>query len=201
VDPVIPPVTNEVAPVVLQDATSERWLQTVSVAALPAGLQAPAQADTVPASAEQVLSDVQASQVAFEQRSEDIARLPEPDALPGDRLDEPPASPEPILAPREVRVTAEPQASGDSVVRLPAGLVSVRLANGLALPAGIRFDARTGELRVDSRQLARMGQGELLLRGQDAQGRQTLIKVQVQAQAPQAALPGSLSLSQQLAGL
>ncbi len=104
------------------------------------------------------------------------------------------------------------QAGVDGVAQLPAGLlagrdgraqVGLRLASGLDLPGWIRFDPRSGELRVDNRQLARFGQLDLMLRGLDAQGQQASIKVQLSAegQTQQAALPGSQSLTQLLAAL
>lgn len=177
-----------------------------------------------PDAAASVLRQIADSQAAFASRSQEIAELPEPGELPEHhdtqqttRLGNPLVAIEPLLAGiravrSDVQLSAAPAAGGKSSVKLPEGLlasrdgrvlVSLRLANGLALPAWIRFDPQRGEIQVDTRQLQRYGQLDLQLRGQDGQGHQATVKLHLhagQGQAQAEPLPGSQGLDAQLQG-
>ncbi|SIT20632.1 Lactonase, 7-bladed beta-propeller [Insolitispirillum peregrinum] len=83
-----------------------------------------------------------------------------------------------------VATVAAATAAGNEVrVSIPAEIqgtaVTVRLANGLPLPAWVRFDRSTGQIIVDARQLSRLQQLRLQMQTRDANGvaRDTVLEI------------------------
>ncbi|WP_369990840.1 beta-propeller fold lactonase family protein [Pseudomonas xanthosomatis] len=89
-----------------------------------------------------------------------------------------------------------------------ASVQRVTLANGLPLPSWAAFDARSGEIRIDSRHLQRHGEVRLSLVLRDADGREQRVPLHIRAQgqeparADTAEAPATLSqqLGQQASG-
>lgn len=65
----------------------------------------------------------------------------------------------------------------------------VSLANGLPLPSGMSFDARSGELRIEREWLKRQGTLHLTLISRDAEGREQRTPVEIHSEATPAAAP------------
>lgn len=83
-----------------------------------------------------------------------------------------------------VATVATATATGTQVrVSIPAEIqgtaVTVKLANGLPLPAWVRFDRSTGQIIVDARQLSRLQQLRLQMQTRDANGvaRDTVLEI------------------------
>ncbi|NER65276.1 hypothetical protein G3436_17140, partial [Pseudomonas sp. MAFF212427] len=76
----------------------------------------------------------------------------------------------------------------------------LRLANGLPLPAWVRFDARQGQVQVEARHLTRFGQLQLQLLARDANGHEVRVPLRLQAASDTRADSRSTSggLSEQL---
>ena len=172
-----------------------------------------------PDSAE-LLRQVHTDQAHFRQVAEQISALPEPDDLtPRDPLpaslqaDNPlvaqaPLSEAPRATQTELNLTpAAETLDGWALVNLPRGLfvsrdgrlvLSLRLANGLPLPAWVRFDARQGQVQVEARHLTRLGQLQLHLLARDANGHEVRVPLRLQAPTDARADSGNGGLSEQL---
>ncbi|QXH48787.1 beta-propeller fold lactonase family protein [Pseudomonas xanthosomatis] len=83
-----------------------------------------------------------------------------------------------------------------------ASMQRVTLANGLPLPSWAAFDARSGEIRIDSRHLQRHGEVRLSLVLRDADGREQRVPLHIRAQGQEPARADTAeapaTLSQQL---
>ncbi|MFK3774526.1 beta-propeller fold lactonase family protein [Pseudomonas sp. NPDC089406] len=83
-----------------------------------------------------------------------------------------------------------------------ASVQRVTLANGLPLPSWAAFDARSGEIRIDSRHLQRHGEVRLSLVLRDADGREQRVPLHIRAQGQEPARADTTeapaTLSQQL---
>lgn len=90
------------------------------------------------------------------------------------------------------QVEAATDGSNTVTLKVPAQLpdgstvTRITLANGLPLPKGVRFDARTGQLHIDRATLTRQGTLRLTVTGRDGEGHETKTPLQVHSERPTA---------------